>query len=176
MLSKFFYGSKYGPFGAKNENTLKIRCLQEYWRRERDSNPRYAINVYSLSRGALSTTQPSLRYIYSYSVSIRPREGWIRSLRSLTPSGRLRRPKRFAFCRTLDTLSTYTPLAGERFDSGLRPSPFGRFRYAPASKIADGDFVDHSAISPNSCSPRPVSGPGLTLPEAVRPPRDATVY
>jgi hypothetical protein len=31
------------------------------WRRERDSNPRYAINVYSLSRGALSTTQPSLR-------------------------------------------------------------------------------------------------------------------
>ena len=31
------------------------------WRRERDSNPRRAINPYSLSRGALSTTQPSLR-------------------------------------------------------------------------------------------------------------------
>jgi len=32
------------------------------WRRERDSNPRRGISPYSLSRGALSTTQPSLRY------------------------------------------------------------------------------------------------------------------
>ena len=31
------------------------------WRRERDSNPRYAINVYTLSRRALSTAQPPLR-------------------------------------------------------------------------------------------------------------------
>ena len=31
------------------------------WRRERDSNPRRGISPYSLSRGALSTTQPSLR-------------------------------------------------------------------------------------------------------------------
>ncbi len=33
------------------------------WRRERDSNPRYAFNVYSLSRGAPSATRPSLRYL-----------------------------------------------------------------------------------------------------------------
>ncbi len=31
------------------------------WRRERDSNPRYAFGVYALSRGAPSTTRPSLR-------------------------------------------------------------------------------------------------------------------
>ena len=31
------------------------------WRRERDSNPRYAINVYTLSRRAPSTTRTSLR-------------------------------------------------------------------------------------------------------------------
>ena len=31
------------------------------WRSGRDSNPRYPFGVYSLSRGALSTTQPSLR-------------------------------------------------------------------------------------------------------------------
>ncbi len=34
------------------------------WRREGDSNPRYAINVYTLSRRALSTTQPPLRCEY----------------------------------------------------------------------------------------------------------------
>ena len=31
------------------------------WRRERDSNPRWAINPYSLSRGAPSAARPSLR-------------------------------------------------------------------------------------------------------------------
>ena len=31
------------------------------WRSGRDSNPRYPFEVYSLSRGALSTTQPPLR-------------------------------------------------------------------------------------------------------------------
>ncbi len=33
------------------------------WRRERDSNPRYAINVYTLSRRAPSATQPSLQIV-----------------------------------------------------------------------------------------------------------------
>ncbi len=31
------------------------------WRRERDSNPRYAVSVYTLSRRAPSATRPSLR-------------------------------------------------------------------------------------------------------------------
>ena len=35
------------------------------WRRRRDSNPRYAINVYSLSRGAPSATRPLLRKLVS---------------------------------------------------------------------------------------------------------------
>ena len=35
--------------------------LLKNWRRGRDSNPRYAINVYTLSRRATSTTHPPLR-------------------------------------------------------------------------------------------------------------------
>ena len=35
--------------------------LEESWRRGRDSNPRYAINVYTISSRALSTTQTPLR-------------------------------------------------------------------------------------------------------------------
>ena len=42
----------------------RVAGLFYVWRRERDSNPRCAINVYSLSRGALSTSQPSLRKVY----------------------------------------------------------------------------------------------------------------
>ena len=52
-------------WGAQLYEPLVVNtsCSQgENWRRERDSNPRWAINPYSLSRGALSTTQPSLRF------------------------------------------------------------------------------------------------------------------
>ena len=42
-------------------NVYKLLILIINWRRERDSNPRYAINVYTLSRRALSTTQTPLR-------------------------------------------------------------------------------------------------------------------
>ena len=34
---------------------------RKLWRRERDSNPRWAFDPYALSRGAPSTTRPSLR-------------------------------------------------------------------------------------------------------------------
>ena len=37
------------------------RQLSRNWRRERDSNPRRAFDPYTLSRGAPSTTRPSLR-------------------------------------------------------------------------------------------------------------------
>ena len=36
------------------------------WRRKRDSNPRYAINVYALSRGAPSATRPFLRKLFAW--------------------------------------------------------------------------------------------------------------
>ena len=39
----------------------QIRHLSKGWRRERDSNPRRAFDPYTLSRGAPSTTRPSLR-------------------------------------------------------------------------------------------------------------------
>ena len=38
-----------------------LRYLQTSWRSGRDSNPRYAFDVYSLSRRAPSTTRPPLR-------------------------------------------------------------------------------------------------------------------
>ena len=37
-----------------------------YWRRGRDSNPRYAINVHTLSRRAPSTTRTPLRKFFGY--------------------------------------------------------------------------------------------------------------
>ena len=37
--------------------------LKNFWQRGRDSNPRYAMNVYTLSRRATSTTHPPLRLI-----------------------------------------------------------------------------------------------------------------
>jgi hypothetical protein len=43
----------------KNASTREALLIK--WRRRRDSNPRYAINVYSLSRGAPSATRPLLR-------------------------------------------------------------------------------------------------------------------
>ena len=42
-------------------NELLLGPDRPEWRRVRDSNPRYGYPVYSLSRGALSTTQPTLR-------------------------------------------------------------------------------------------------------------------
>ena len=50
-------------FASKNPNPLIARgFLLTDWRRGRDSNPRYAINVYTLSRRATSTTHPPLRF------------------------------------------------------------------------------------------------------------------
>ena len=55
-------GFEPGPLSPPDQKkTPQSGAFFLVWRRERDSNPRYAINVYSLSRGALSTTQPSLR-------------------------------------------------------------------------------------------------------------------
>ena len=45
----------------KNASTKEALLIR--WRRRRDSNPRYAINVYSLSRGAPSATRPLLRIL-----------------------------------------------------------------------------------------------------------------
>lgn len=54
-------------FGQRK--TVRMECAlwgvgvdaSQKWRRGRDSNPRYAFDVYSLSRGAPSTTRPPLR-------------------------------------------------------------------------------------------------------------------
>ena len=61
-------GFSLPSLSARPKKSPALRGCFLVWRRERDSNPRYAINVYSLSRGALSTTQPSLRnQSYHYS-------------------------------------------------------------------------------------------------------------
>ena len=53
------------------------RCLiyKSLWRRERDSNPRWAFDPYSLSRGAPSTTRPSL-------------QNWSQRIRGPGPNGK----------------------------------------------------------------------------------------
>ncbi len=88
-----------------------------FWRRERDSNPRYAINVYSLSRGALSTTQPSLRNFFLLARRFRASQRGSKFYS--TQSSTCRRPSRCP------------DSSGERVDSGLRPSPLrGALRFA----------------------------------------------
>ncbi len=68
----FAAGIPLGHVGRSYENRK--------WRRERDSNPRRGISPYSLSRGALSTTQPSLRNSMScLSLIHRERDGLIGS-------------------------------------------------------------------------------------------------
>jgi hypothetical protein len=48
------------PYNAHGDDS-RPHTLCLFWRRERDSNPRRAFDPYTLSRGAPSTTRPSLR-------------------------------------------------------------------------------------------------------------------
>ena len=128
------------------------RSYKLFWRRERDSNPRYAINVYSLSRGALSTTQPSLRILFSSLRSpYRSIPGSALTPRcARRPAGALRasvgtlRVPRFDHS-AISPNSVFFPSftvsvnPGERFDSSLRSSPCGRTacvcRRAPRASV-----------------------------------------
>jgi hypothetical protein len=58
----------YGRVFSNNRAAVRPPCPGRLpgrpvsdWRRERDSNPRWAFDPYALSRGAPSTTRPSLR-------------------------------------------------------------------------------------------------------------------
>ena len=54
------FGSRFGSTPQERDTKSRNR-RGKYWRRERDSNPRRAFDPYTLSRGAPSTTRPSLR-------------------------------------------------------------------------------------------------------------------
>jgi hypothetical protein len=49
------------PTELRAHINLQTKLFKQNWRRERDSNPRWAFDPYTLSRGAPSTTRPSLR-------------------------------------------------------------------------------------------------------------------
>ena len=49
------------PLNYLSRVRIPRRISRKNWRRERDSNPRWAFDPYTLSRGAPSTTRPSLR-------------------------------------------------------------------------------------------------------------------
>ena len=68
-----------------------------WWRRRRDSNPRYAINVYSLSRGAPSATRPLLRILARVVVKITLRNPRLRA--SLNKRARISQSIRIAISR-----------------------------------------------------------------------------
>ena len=55
------FGSNPALLQAKNKKGPDGPFLFSYWRRGRDSNPRWAFDPYALSRGAPSTTRPPLR-------------------------------------------------------------------------------------------------------------------
>ena len=54
-------GSESNPLSPPSIKKAPVRGLIYGWRRERDSNPRYAVSVYTLSRRAPSTTRTPLR-------------------------------------------------------------------------------------------------------------------
>ena len=89
-----------------------------YWRRGRDSNPRYGVTVYTLSRRAPSTTRTPLQKTCSFTAPF-----------------------------AAGDLPTTEHAACSLLGLSL-PSPF-RGRLAP-SKIAPGDFVNHSDTSPEN--------------------------
>ena len=64
-------GPKFKAMGVISDyetghSSFRVPSLMSIWRRERDSNPRYAINVYTLSRRAPSATQPSLQIVHNW--------------------------------------------------------------------------------------------------------------
>jgi hypothetical protein len=59
-LSNPRVGLKYHPTKSLSNERAQSPFIRK-WRRERDSNPRWAFDPYALSRGAPSTTRPSLR-------------------------------------------------------------------------------------------------------------------
>ena len=76
---------------TKTSHTNKLKRAHKgpflIWRRKRDSNPRYAINVYTLSRRAPSTTQPPLRMrerINQLRSSCNAKQAYFSNLQTLT--------------------------------------------------------------------------------------------
>ncbi len=59
----FFEGSN-PPLPFKYDKTLRLEGLYYKWRIERDSNPRYALDVHTISNRAPSTTRPSIQNAY----------------------------------------------------------------------------------------------------------------
>ena len=140
------------------------------WRRERDSNPRWALDPYTLSRGAPSTTRPSLRYQNPPSGRVAHR-GARDSVHPCTPPfqghrlGSSESMFKFApgeFSRPLGHLSAIKIRRVVESHTGVRVTPYIHvlrpFRAidsaAPSrcSNSLPANLVDHSAISPLSKS------------------------
>ena len=133
------------------------RGLSVYWRRERDSNPRWAFNPYSLSRGAPSATRPSLRSLQILTqasivsnfcsgllgaiAAPRPFGAAVASRRPCLAPAALGSNPRWAF-------NPYSLSRGARYSGHPALRPVGQPRSAPLFQIAPGDLVSHSAFSP----------------------------
>ncbi len=88
------------------------------WRRGRDSNPRYAFDVYSLSRGAPSTTRPPLRcgLIICIRVGLQGLFAGFHILRRLRPSRAVPEENRSGRCED----DSVRIAAESRFRSSIR--------------------------------------------------------
>ena len=126
------------------------------WRRERDSNPRRAFDPYTLSRGAPSTTRPSLRALGNACVSV----GCAGGCPTAPPRGAAMILKRFAGGK-----EGSDPALARR--SALRPRAVRARTPAPTR-------APHRA--PRACCRRPARNPPdrrRALPPARRPHRRA---
>ena len=121
------------PFRYPNKNASAREASWFRWRRRRDSNPRYAINVYSLSRGAPSATRPLLRVLsnllYRYLLLCAPR---LRANRCASPSASSRLRRAFAVFDCSISHRAHAPsIVNNRFNFNL-PGRAG----APSRPIA----------------------------------------
>ena len=108
-----------------------------WWRRRRDSNPRYAINVYSLSRGAPSATRPLLRILALIVVKITMRNPRFRA--SLSKRARISQSIRIAISRAHKMPSNKQLSSHESLKVNAKRADHQRSLHAPSFSLAENN-------------------------------------
>ena len=119
----------------KNASTREAFLIR--WRRRRDSNPRYAINVYSLSRGAPSATRPLLRILALIVVKITMRDPRFRA--SLSKRARISQSIRIAISRAHKMPSNKQLSSHESLKVNAKRADHQRSLHAPSFSLAENN-------------------------------------
>ena len=167
-------GSVKGKFSS-TPNGNEACGSRRSWRRERDSNPRWGISPYSLSRGAPSAARPSLPVTGSYHPTRRVSSGFRETRGGMCAAGifangerpRVRRRRAGTF-----VLTGASPLPGP---AGRRRTQGGRRRPAGDGAVPGGRYFRPVRSAPSVRPPphgrvhRPPSSP-RSLPGSARCP------